>query len=307
MGPVCVRLGLTVRTARCLSRPPPPGGGGVVSALCDLNQGPCPFFLVQGFGFLDYPSLTCHFTLAENNSMVNTTAILRSEEEVSCPAYRGSLAISNDGVTLSLSVRVVVYDSLCEVCTDTACTQRNDVCRINNKCYADGFIDPTNANQICDVTSSKTQWATLNVQNIVVKNYLFIRIIGRILVTRTYNITIGGTGTPALIPGFAGGNAISVDGNQFLSYRDVTDTCFGDVERCTKGVTIRFNLRLKKHSSKCYVFSNGGEEVSNYGRHPQDGQQPEQHPGHPNRAGTGRSEVRCPACPGQLHGEGRGH
>ena len=39
---------------------------------------------------------------------------------------------------------------------------QNDVCRINNKCYADGFIDPTNANQICDVTSSKTQWATLN-------------------------------------------------------------------------------------------------------------------------------------------------
>ena len=56
--------------------------------------------------------------------MVNTTAIFRSEEEVSCPAYRGSLAISNDGVTLSLSVRVVVYDSLCEVCTDTACTLR---------------------------------------------------------------------------------------------------------------------------------------------------------------------------------------
>ena len=39
---------------------------------------------------------------------------------------------------------------------------QNDVCRINNKCYADGFINPTNANQICDVTSSKTKWATLN-------------------------------------------------------------------------------------------------------------------------------------------------
>ena len=73
-GPVCVRLGLTVKTARCLSGPPPEVEG-VVSALCDLNQGPCPFFLVQGFGFLDYPSLTCHFTLAENNVSVELLSV----------------------------------------------------------------------------------------------------------------------------------------------------------------------------------------------------------------------------------------
>lgn len=57
-------------------------------------------------------------------SMVNTTAVFRSEEEVRCPAYRGKLAISNDGVTVSVEVRVVVYDSLCEVCDDTTCTLR---------------------------------------------------------------------------------------------------------------------------------------------------------------------------------------
>lgn len=105
----------------------------------------------------------------------------------------------------------------------------------------------------------------LIVQNIVIKNFLFLKIVGRILITKTFNITIGGTGTPLLIPGFSGGNAISLDGNQFLSYGDLTDSCFGDVERCGKGVTIRFNLKLKKHSSKCYVFSNGGEEATNYG------------------------------------------
>ena len=53
----------------------PPEVEGVVSALCDLNQGPCPFFLVQGFGFLDYPSLTCHFTLAENNVSVELLSV----------------------------------------------------------------------------------------------------------------------------------------------------------------------------------------------------------------------------------------
>lgn len=57
-------------------------------------------------------------------SMVNTTAVFRSEEEVRCPAYRGNLAISNDGATVSVAVRVVVYDSLCEVCDNTKCTLR---------------------------------------------------------------------------------------------------------------------------------------------------------------------------------------
>lgn len=103
------------------------------------------------------------------------------------------------------------------------------------------------------------------VQNIIVKNYLFIRIVGQLLITRTFDITIGGTGIPTLIPGFAGGNAVLLDGKQHLTYGDQTDSCFGDVEKCTKGVTIRFNLRLTKHSSKCFVFSNGGEEALNYG------------------------------------------
>lgn len=45
----------------------PPEVEGVVDALCDVTQGPCLFFFVQGFGFLDHSSLTCHYTLAENN------------------------------------------------------------------------------------------------------------------------------------------------------------------------------------------------------------------------------------------------
>ena len=90
----------------------------------------------------NYLSSACQYSNGGtliSQSMVNTTAIFRSEEEVSCPAYRGSLAISNDGVTLSLSVRVVVYDSLCEVCTDTACTQRvrllKVLCNLELHCY----------------------------------------------------------------------------------------------------------------------------------------------------------------------------
>jgi hypothetical protein len=98
-----------------------------------------------------------------------------------------------------------------------------------------------------------------------VRNYLFIRIVSQLVITRTFNITIGGTGVPTLIPGFTGGNAVLLDGKQYLTYGDQTDSCFGDVERCTKGVTIRFNLRLNRQSSKCFVFSNGGEEAANYG------------------------------------------
>lgn len=52
----------------------PPDVVGVVDALCDVSQGPCLYFFVQGFGFLDQPSLTCHYTLAENN--VNYTYTL---------------------------------------------------------------------------------------------------------------------------------------------------------------------------------------------------------------------------------------
>lgn len=45
----------------------PPEVEGVADALCDVTQGPCLFFFVRGFGFLDHSSLTCHYTLAENN------------------------------------------------------------------------------------------------------------------------------------------------------------------------------------------------------------------------------------------------
>lgn len=67
--------------------------------------------------------------------MVNTTAVFRSEEEVRCPAYRGNLAISNDGVTVSVAVRVVVYDSLCEVCDATTCTVRVSSLSNIHSCY----------------------------------------------------------------------------------------------------------------------------------------------------------------------------
>lgn len=38
---------------------------------------------------------------------------------------------------------------------------QSDVCRINGKCYADGFVNPLNVNQICDVNTNN-QWSTLN-------------------------------------------------------------------------------------------------------------------------------------------------
>lgn len=103
------------------------------------------------------------------------------------------------------------------------------------------------------------------VENIQTRTYIFQSISGQTLITKKHSVSIGGTGTPTLITGLSGEKAVVLDGNQYLSLGDLTGACFGDVEKSTFGITITFNVKLTANISNCYVFSNGGEEASNYG------------------------------------------
>lgn len=71
------------------------------------------------------------------------------------------LRVSNDGVKVSGRVQMVVYNSLCEVCTLATCRPRVDVCVINGRCYQDGYVNPTDIKQVCYTGKSTKVWSVL--------------------------------------------------------------------------------------------------------------------------------------------------
>ncbi|XP_062598870.1 uncharacterized protein LOC134260321 [Saccostrea cucullata] len=79
------------------------------------------------------------------------------------------------------------------------------------------------------------------------------------------SITIAGIGNPTFDTCLTRGKGIYLNENQHISFEDVTGSCFGDVAKCNLGITFVLNLKLRNQTSKCYVFSNGGEEATNYG------------------------------------------
>ncbi|XP_056005498.1 uncharacterized protein LOC130050218 isoform X3 [Ostrea edulis] len=240
---------------------------------CDSICSNCTLVQLYGENFADVENLTCHYkshnvTLGSASEVTTSKAEFFNSQTAKCLiSVNGvyEVAISNDGETTSVYKIYISYNSYCDRCNETGCRRRNDMCEIGGNCFVSGFFNPSNVSEVCDITRSKSQWSTLQVENIETRSYIFQNISGQTLITKKHSVSIGGTGTPTLITGLSGEKAVVLDGNQYISLGDLTGACFGDVEKSTFGITITFNVKLTANISNCYVFSNGGEEVSNYG------------------------------------------
>lgn len=93
-----------------------------------------------------------------------------------------------------------------------------------------------------------------------------MRINGNILISINININIVIIGNPVLITVPSGDKAIALDGvDQALNFGDQTIRCLGDVEKCSLGLTISFNIKIKEKKDNCFIMSSGGEEGDSYG------------------------------------------
>ena len=102
-------------------------------------------------------------------------------------------------------------------------------------------------------------------ENVPRKGYIFQDINANSVKTTEGNIIVRGTGPLDLESTPSGGKALVVSGGQYLSKRDFTDACFGDVDRSPLGLTIKLSLKLTNSTDTCYGLSNGRQSPSHYG------------------------------------------
>lgn len=111
--------------------------------------------------------------------------------------------------------------------------------------------------------------SSFSVSEITPTRYNFVRITGTTLVIKisiTIEININLIGTPVLIDIPSGEKGVMLNGiDQALDFGDLSNTCLGDIEKCSTGLTITFNLKLRERKDNCYIMSTGGEDKDSYG------------------------------------------
>ncbi|KAK7485464.1 hypothetical protein BaRGS_00023274, partial [Batillaria attramentaria] len=65
-----------------------------------------------------------------------------------------------DGSLYGNEVRMTVFDSSCQKCNGSECQQLADTCLINNLCYQDGTLNPSDNTLKCSVAESVSQWSS---------------------------------------------------------------------------------------------------------------------------------------------------
>ncbi|XP_025096160.1 uncharacterized protein LOC112565098 isoform X1 [Pomacea canaliculata] len=242
--------------------------------LCDLRLSTCNKIVIAGRNFVSGSNLTCIFTAVKKtntsfettNTTISVSATYVSSEKIRCSlpdnssSYYVSVTNNRRSVSNEKLLRIV-YHSLCEACTEKACTKRADICTMDGNCYESGYVNPFNASQVC----RKSQWTIIKKTEIQVQRMTFVKIVGTMLQTPVWNFTV--FGSPTLVPGPVGGLALLLNGlNQWLNLsRQTTDGCFWDLEKCDLGLTVSFRIRITELKEGSVFFTSGADVDSSYG------------------------------------------
>ncbi|KAK7469526.1 hypothetical protein BaRGS_00036472, partial [Batillaria attramentaria] len=254
------------------------------SSICDRRlSDDCCSLVIFGRNFIDNSTLTCHLqkltvseselTVDAGEAVITAQATFVSRETVVCSLSQtvcGSdsdldayyITISNHGQLQSETRLLYVnYDSNCFNCTDTGCTQRDDVCVIDGKCYEAGAPNPTNASFICRPDVGKNTWISVEVREVyqVVYRYIFLIIEGNQLVTSSSNLTV--MGQPTLVDGPRGGFAILLNGvDQYVQFLTTISSCLTNPSSCPFGLNVKFSLQILTFRRDTYVLSCGADK-----------------------------------------------
>ncbi|XP_013419235.1 von Willebrand factor D and EGF domain-containing protein-like [Lingula anatina] len=164
---------------------PPQALGLTRPEACDIRKRPCRLTFLDIENIADTSKLKCRLKdLTIVNGKVSTVggnvafskADFQNYAEVSCeipesPAHKGTVAshayhvsVTFDNNRWSNDVMFVIYDSLCQNCTEKGtCTINANSCHISGKCYSAGDHDPTDTNNVCLPAISATKWTQVSV------------------------------------------------------------------------------------------------------------------------------------------------
>ena len=90
--------------------------------------------------------------------------------------------------------------------------------------------------------------------DIVIQRLTFVKIVGTLLQTLSFNFTV--VGGPTLVPGPLGGLALLLNGVD--QYMDLTqqpaDGCLWDLDLCDLGLTVSFRIKVTEVSRSDWQF-----------------------------------------------------
>lgn len=163
--------------------PPRIEGIGHGEGLCDVTTNDCSKIEVTGSGFIDSSRLSCQVHpgkfdgsqwhrggIGNSDKSVPTSAEFVSHDRIIChllvpkanrllddvsEELHLELKVSNDGSRYSPPARLTVYHSGCRVCPKSSdgwplCSDRDDVCYLDNTCFNHGQVNPRNNCEKCD-------------------------------------------------------------------------------------------------------------------------------------------------------------
>ncbi|KAK3604425.1 hypothetical protein CHS0354_020848 [Potamilus streckersoni] len=125
---------------------------------------------IQGSGFVDLDSLTCHFQTLEvstsgytrTNNYTTSPANLQTNNILSCdlngylPLHAVLVSVSNDRRLHSNELLHIAYSPICYSCdlTSGSCDLQPTICMLDGVCYAPGQFNPNSPCELCDPISN---------------------------------------------------------------------------------------------------------------------------------------------------------
>uniref|UniRef100_A0A2C9L6R6 VWFD domain-containing protein n=1 Tax=Biomphalaria glabrata TaxID=6526 RepID=A0A2C9L6R6_BIOGL len=246
--------------------------------LCDSYLKDCSSVVIYGEGFVNITSFSCLVKEMVENS--NGSFITLGQSDILKATYVRSEMIRldltkylkteitcsyTDGLYSNRSLKYITYNSLCQNCDINGCSNRTDICRIQDKCYEYGFLNPNNMTQTCS-SANNNSWSILSVSQISSLIRLdILDIIQNFITTVKYNLTWNGTMPPILVSGPVGEKLVSLNGNQFIMFPSLSGDCLGNINNCPQGFTVKFILKINEIKEGMVIIGNGAQATSRYG------------------------------------------
>ncbi|XP_041368567.1 uncharacterized protein LOC121382945 isoform X2 [Gigantopelta aegis] len=143
------------------------------NGLCNLLISQCRTVVVYGHTFVKSRQLRCYYRrinvsesgyskVSEWEEAVSTVFVSDSRVECELPAAGYYIvSVENTLLTRSASVLYIAHDPVCYNCDAKHgnCTQKDDTCVIDGKCWTHLQVNPDNFSQICSASQNKTSWS----------------------------------------------------------------------------------------------------------------------------------------------------
>jgi hypothetical protein len=149
--------------------------------ICDSRNSFCSQTSIFASNILGSEKLKCKVKAVDQNKEFTFGGSLVSTREVMCrlpivhrftnnettlaveivpaPFYRWDISLTNDGSLYSDSLRLIVFDSMCQECrSDGLCVQKRETCEIGGRCFESGDRSNDNQCEKCNPSKNRHDW-----------------------------------------------------------------------------------------------------------------------------------------------------